>query len=179
MTQDNGTGSAGTSGRMRASDAERERTIEQLREHFGAGRLDPEEFNERMEAAFAARFRDELPALLADLPSGGIGQEQAPAGAGDRLSGPGPGWGGPPPWHRAAFAGRWAWRRGPFVPILPLLLVLAMVGSIGAIAHGHFPFPLLWVGVALWWFRPWSRRRPRNHGGRSDRATSGASAARV
>ena len=159
MTQDNETGSAGTTGRLRASDAERERAVEQLRGHFEAGRLDPEEFNERMESALAARYRDELPGLLADLPSGGVGQEQSGAGAGGHPSGPGPGWGGGPPWLRPGFAGPRRRHRAPFVPILPLLVALGVVGSIGAVAHGHFPFPLLWVGVALWWFRPWTRHR--------------------
>ncbi len=159
MSQDSGMGTGGPAGRVRASDAERERLVEQLREHFEAGRLDGEEFNERMEAAFAARFRDELPGLLADLPSGGTGQERAPAGASGPPSGPGTGWrGDPPPWVRSGFTGPRAWRRGPFVPILPLVAVFAVVASIGAVAHGHFPFPLLWLGIALWWFRPWNRQ---------------------
>lgn len=55
--QDSGKGSDGTAGRVRASDAERDQMVEQPREHFEAGRLDGEEFNQRMEAAFAARFR--------------------------------------------------------------------------------------------------------------------------
>lgn len=157
MTQDNATGGPGTPGRVRASDAERERVVDQLREHFAAGRLDPEEFTERMEGAFAARYRDELPGLLADLPSGGTGHEQTPAGG--QPSRPGQGWGGGPPWRRAAYGRPQPWRRGPFVPILPLLAVFAVVASIGAVAHGHFPFPLLWLGVALWWFRPWTHQR--------------------
>lgn len=175
MTQDNEKDGAGTSGRLRASDAERERAVKQLREHFEAGRLDGDEFNERMEGALAARFRDELPPLLADLPSGRTGQEQEPAGAGAAPAGPGPGWGGGPPWLRPGFAGPRAWRRGPFVPILPLLVALAVVGSIGAVAHGHFPFPLLWLGVALWWFRPWAHYRHGRSGrpfGRASTSTS-------
>lgn len=153
MTQDNETGGAGTSGRMRASDAERERAVEQLRDHFEAGRLEPHEFNERMETALIARYRDELPVLLADLPEAGVGAQQAAA-----PSGAGPRGGGGPPWLRPGITGPWAWRHGPFVPILPLLVALAVVGSIGAVAHGHFPFPLLWLGIALWWFRPWNRQ---------------------
>lgn len=174
MTQEHETGGAGNAGHVRASDAERERTVEQLRGHFEAGRLYPEELNERMEAAFSTRYRDELPALLTDLPSGGAGQEQAPGGAAGQPSGPGPwrGWGVGPPWARPGFAGPWTRGRGPFVPVLPLLAVFAVVASIGAVAHGHLPFPLMWLGVALWWFRPWNRHRRGPYGRRFGKASA-------
>ena len=54
--------------RVRAGDAERERAVEQLRSHHEEGRLDSDEFTERMEVALAARWVDELPGLLTDLP---------------------------------------------------------------------------------------------------------------
>jgi uncharacterized protein DUF1707 len=53
---------------LRASDAERERTATQLREHCAVGRLTPEELDERIDAAYAARTVGELRALLSDLP---------------------------------------------------------------------------------------------------------------
>ena len=53
---------------LRASDAERERTVEALRGHAAAGRLDAEELEERLGRALAAGTRAELAALLADLP---------------------------------------------------------------------------------------------------------------
>ena len=53
---------------LRASDAERESTVAQLREHGAAGRLDLEELDQRSGAAYAARTHGELAALLADLP---------------------------------------------------------------------------------------------------------------
>jgi hypothetical protein len=55
--------------RLRASDADRERTAELLREHHAVGRLTQEEFAARLESAFAARTRGELDELLADLPA--------------------------------------------------------------------------------------------------------------
>jgi hypothetical protein len=55
--------------RLRASDADRERTAELLREHHAVGRLTQDEFAARLEAAFAARTRGELDELLADLPA--------------------------------------------------------------------------------------------------------------
>jgi hypothetical protein len=53
---------------MRASDAERTATVDLLQDAMARGLLTHEEGDERMAAAFAARFRDELPALTADLP---------------------------------------------------------------------------------------------------------------
>ena len=53
---------------LRASDADRERAVGQLREHSLAGRLTVEELDERSAAAFAATTVGELDALLADLP---------------------------------------------------------------------------------------------------------------
>jgi hypothetical protein len=54
---------------VRASDAERERTATLLREHTAAGRLTPEELDERLDGAFAARTVAELDALTGDLPA--------------------------------------------------------------------------------------------------------------
>jgi hypothetical protein len=55
--------------RIRASDADRERTATLLREHHAQGRLSPEEFNDRLDRAFAAKTVGDLDALLADLPA--------------------------------------------------------------------------------------------------------------
>ena len=54
---------------LRASDADRESTVAQLREHGAAGRLDVDELEQRIGAAYAARTHGELAALLADLPA--------------------------------------------------------------------------------------------------------------
>ena len=54
---------------VRASDAERERTAQSLREHFAAGRLDSEELDQRVQAAYAAATVGQLTALTADLPA--------------------------------------------------------------------------------------------------------------
>jgi len=51
-----------------ASDAERERAVSRLRAHHAAGRLDVEELERRVSAAYAARDRAALRALFADLP---------------------------------------------------------------------------------------------------------------
>jgi hypothetical protein len=54
---------------LRASDAERERTGEQLREHFTAGRLSQAELDERLQGAYRASTVGELAALMTDLPA--------------------------------------------------------------------------------------------------------------
>ena len=54
---------------LRASDADRERTIELLRGHAAEGRLTLEEFADRMSAAYLARTNDDLEKLTQDLPS--------------------------------------------------------------------------------------------------------------
>ena len=54
---------------LRASDAEREQVVGQLRERFAEGRLTQDSFVHRMDAALRARERPELDELLADMPS--------------------------------------------------------------------------------------------------------------
>jgi len=52
---------------LRASDADRDRSIEVLRAAVADGRLNPAEFDERLDAALAARTIDALAPLTADL----------------------------------------------------------------------------------------------------------------
>jgi hypothetical protein len=53
---------------MRIGDAERDRAIASLGDHFAAGRLTAEEFDQRMDQALKARFNEDLEPLFADLP---------------------------------------------------------------------------------------------------------------
>src|ERR1019366_6961301 len=55
--------------RIRASDEDRDRTVSLLREHHAAGRLTPEEFNDRIDKAYEAKTMGELDELMADLPA--------------------------------------------------------------------------------------------------------------
>jgi hypothetical protein len=54
---------------VRASDQERDDAVQRLQTAFAEGRLDDGEFDERMRTALAARTRDDLASLFADLPS--------------------------------------------------------------------------------------------------------------
>jgi Domain of unknown function (DUF1707)/2TM domain len=53
---------------LRVSDADREHLVERLRRAAGEGRLDLAELDERLTAAYAARTRGDLEALVRDLP---------------------------------------------------------------------------------------------------------------
>jgi Domain of unknown function (DUF1707) len=116
---------------LRVGDSERQEAVSALGEHYAAGRLDQDEYDTRVQAAYASRTRVDLRGLFGDLP------EPTPF-----RPLPAPGW----------QDGRVARdrRRRPVlagVPVFPILLVLAVVAS----AIARFPiFPIflfLWLGV--------------------------------
>jgi len=53
---------------MRISDTERQRTIEELRRHCAAGRIDVDEYAQRIEMVMSAATFEDLDAVLHDLP---------------------------------------------------------------------------------------------------------------
>ena len=53
---------------LRVSDAERSEVADRLAEHYGEGRLDQSEFNDRVEQAMRAKTRSDLAGLFDDLP---------------------------------------------------------------------------------------------------------------
>jgi hypothetical protein len=64
---------------LRASDADRERIAEKLREAAGDGRLTMDELDERLDAVYAAKTYAELAPITNDLPDSGSGQVPAPS----------------------------------------------------------------------------------------------------
>jgi nitroreductase len=66
---------------LRASDADRDAVLALLSEHFQAGRLTAEEFDERSGQALTARTYGELAALTADLPAPATAPAPGPAPA--------------------------------------------------------------------------------------------------
>jgi len=131
---------------MRASDADRDAVLSDLSEHFQAGRLTAEEFDERAGLALAARTWGELKDLLRDLPAARPGP-QVPAAA-----------------SSAARPERSAGRRTP-API-PLLAVIgiAVAVSVG-LAHGVWGvLALVWVGLLIARRRIYSARTPGRSG---------------
>jgi len=64
----------GTADSLRVGDSEREAVAAELREHYAQGRLTLEDFERRLDAAFAATTRADLDKVISDLP------HTAPAG---------------------------------------------------------------------------------------------------
>ncbi|HXP57381.1 MAG TPA: DUF1707 domain-containing protein [Streptosporangiaceae bacterium] len=106
----------GGAGAIRASDAERDATVERLRDAAGEGRLTLEEFSDRMEQASTARTRSELDQLLTDLPAAGVAAPAAKAvttGAPTTAT-----------WHVAPIGGlnvSGPWRMGRHVVVISLI----------------------------------------------------------
>ncbi|MGH3251662.1 MAG: DUF1707 SHOCT-like domain-containing protein [Trebonia sp.] len=156
---------------MRVSDAEREAATAELQEHFASGRLNQDELNDRLAAAFAAKTRGDLDALFSDLPSSGRGWAGAGAPGGDRASRSGSGsgssgagtqgWG---PWAQAGasdgnagWQGRGgAWRAsagrslGRVAMASVLIWVLFIVGILGVFGIGTGrPFGIVLIVAAF------------------------------
>jgi Domain of unknown function (DUF1707) len=154
---------------LRASDADRERLVEALREHHVDGRLTAEELEERTEQAYAARTLGELDALTIDLPPVAT---LAPAG---RPVAATPATPSPSPRMERARASLVRQALGS------LVLILMMVGIWALSGAGYFwPGWFIFVSVAgLAWrtlsvFGPRSdsdrsRRRDRDRSHRDDR----------
>ena len=127
--------------RLRVSDADRDAVVTELGEHFGQGRLDQAEFDERLTQALAARTEGDLDGLLADLPSA-----RPVVGAPRRQP--------PRTWP------------GRLPLILPLLVAVILISTFaaGGWRHGGVPWPLWWLLPIMilrlaWWRGAW-RRRP-------------------
>jgi Domain of unknown function (DUF1707) len=98
---------------VRASDGERDATVERLSHATGEGRLTLEEFSERMERATTARTRSELDRLVTDLP--------ASCSAGSAVS---VGTQAGPSWHISPIGGLnvfGPWRMGRHVIVVALI----------------------------------------------------------
>jgi hypothetical protein len=76
---------------LRASDADRERVSEILRDALAEGRLDMAEFEERLDATYQARTYGELAPITRDLPAAGV---TAPAVSLTKDPAAGPDWSG-------------------------------------------------------------------------------------
>ena len=100
---------------MRLSDADREDAIARLSEHYAAGRLDKDEFDERSDAVWTAKTGADLAPVFADLQS----YRPEPTARGRQFG----------PW------GRRGWFPLPFLPVLFVLIALTVVT--------HIPFILL------------------------------------
>jgi hypothetical protein len=134
---------------LRVSDAERTDVADRLSKHYGDGRLDQAEFNERLDRAMSATTRSDLTGLLADLP----GTEPPPETGRpqrDRQD-----WGSRPHWGSRQHRGHWPRR----VLASVLVIVIAVVAG-HVLVRLYIPWLLIGVLAILWFrFGPWHRRR--------------------
>lgn len=124
---------------LRASDAEREAALRVLAKHFADGRLERAEFDERADAALAARTQDQLRTLFADLPGPAPVPPAGPEYAGAAASASGAS--APDGWQARPPAVPWA---GSLV-LVPVLLAFAVLAAL----HGAPPFPLIPLAFIL------------------------------
>ena len=106
------TGGEPTEG-VRASDAERDATVERLSQATGEGRLALEEFSQRMDRATTARTRAELDRLVTDLPASGAAAGAVTVGSSAA-----------PSWHVSPIGGLnvfGPWRMGRHVIVVTLV----------------------------------------------------------
>lgn len=117
---------------VRIGDAERERAQSTLSDHYAAGRLDHDEYSERLDRIWAARTRAELDPVFTDLPGA--------AGPAPRTSYP---FSTPASRRPTTTTHRRSTR-----PPAPLLVLLVVLGTIAVLTH----LPLILVGVGVWFF---------------------------
>lgn len=107
---------------LRVSDAERTEVADKLSKHYGDGRLDQEEFNQRLEKAMHAKTQADLSGLLDDLPA----DEPPPQVVPQRP-------------------------RRPLHPFLAVMLIIALVAAVGHVLFHPFFFflPVPWLLIGL------------------------------
>lgn len=120
---------------LRASDADRDATVDRLRQHHTDGRLDPEEFQERLDGCFAAKTVGELAELTHDLPG-----EPARRSAGSRTS--------------LGLLGRL-----PNLPIVAIILAIVAIHLIVGVVSGPWILIPLFILARFTLLRPGFRVR--------------------
>ena len=126
---------------LRIGDAERESAARALGEHYAAGRLSKEEYDERSERAWGAKTNADLWPLFVDLPTLSPPQRRSPAPAPATRSAGGQ---DDRPWR--------AWG----LPFWPVVLVLVLLGLVTRT-------PFLVLLLVAWLFLAGPLRRGRNH----------------
>lgn len=119
---------------LRASDSDREAVAQQLRDHYAAGRITLDEFDERTTTTYAAKTFGDLDGLLVDLPAAEVvpvpaARVPAPSNAArsDRVDR-----------FRASVA--------PFSSWIVVALVMNLIWLGGTDNHGHHgPYWPIWV----------------------------------
>ncbi len=108
--------------RTRIADSDRERAMSDLAGHYADGRLDHEEYDERLDAIWTARTRADLAVIFSDLPRPQVTY--------------------PSPSARSAPRGD---RRRRF-PLLPVIAVLVVLSILTQAPFWLLIFPLMFIG---------------------------------
>lgn len=126
-------------GPLRIGDAERDQAVAVLSEHFVAGRLTQDEFEERSDQATRARYTDDLSPLFADLPDPAASQP------------------GPRTWSQGFRPGPRGFRPGPppFLWLAAVLMVGVVVSTVSLAAPGIL-LVLFWIAL---FSGPYNHRR--------------------
>jgi hypothetical protein len=129
---------------IRIGDAERESAVTALSEHYVAGRLTKDEYDERSSVAWRARTRSDLAPLFVDLPP------VHPAGRA--------------PASRLPQATRPATRGGTRFPLLPLIAILVGLAMLTDVWVVFVVVGVLWwTGVFRWLHRVTAGQHSRPH----------------
>ena len=124
---------------LRASDADRDAIADRLRQHHTDGRLDQDEFQERLDRCFAAKTVGELAELTRDMPD-----DTARRRAGGRTG----------------FGLLGCLRMIPIVPIILAIVAIHLI--VGVVSGLWILIPLFFVARFMLFrrgFRGWSGRR--------------------
>ncbi|WUG86693.1 DUF1707 domain-containing protein [Streptomyces sp. NBC_00454] len=121
---------------LRASDADRDRVVERLRDAVAEGRLDMEEFEERLEATYKSRTYAELEPLTRDLPGASVAAPVASAPVGLTKNVP------------AGSDSAWPARIGGGGPIGGPAMAVAVMS--GFQRKGNWTVPARFHAVAFW-----------------------------
>ena len=124
-------------GAIRVSDSERDQAVAELTEHYQAGRLTLEEFDDRSSQALQARTGSDLGALFTDLPKGAAPSVLAQAGR-------------TPAGVQADLGPRHAGRPVTARMIIGLVVAVLIIGNVaGGLGQHHFGFGWLVPVVVL------------------------------
>ena len=119
-------------GAIRVSDAERDQAVAELSEHYQAGRLTLEEFDDRSNLALQARTGSDLSGLFTDLPQGAAPSIMAPAA--------------PAAADVPAAAGRRAGRPVTARAVIACVIAVTVIGNVvGALAGGQGQHHVGWL----------------------------------
>jgi hypothetical protein len=125
---------AGPDPNLRAGDADREQIAERLRKGHAEGRLDIDEFQERLELCYGSKTLGELRKLVSDLPGRDLNEDRRPS------------------------SGWLLLRRWGMAPLVPILFALILISAIAGHHHAFW----LWIPlVFLFWRLSWWPRRRR------------------